>query len=166
MASSGRAVTAWAGRMAARNVQVDAGRTTTRAMTMASRAQSNAFALGSSARPMAVMRLANSGRIAFSRAYADQAPKRKPGKLRRTFRWIWRLSYLSVGGLFAYTCWAIYDDRHPEPQFERDPSKKTLVVLGKFSSPQRRRQLCGIAQQAQVANMLCPQALVGALSLS
>lgn len=97
---------------------------------MASRAQSNAFALGSSARPMAVMRLANSGRIAFSRAYADQAPKRKPGKLRRTFRWIWRLSYLSVGGLFAYTCWAIYDDRHPEPQFERDPSKKTLVVLG------------------------------------
>lgn len=76
------------------------------------------------------MRLAVSGRLAFRRAYSDEAPKPRPGKLRRTFRWIWRLTYLSVLGALGYTAYVIYDDRHPGEQYQPDPSKKTLVVLG------------------------------------
>lgn len=76
------------------------------------------------------MRLQTTGRIAFRRAYADEAPKPKPGKLRKALRWTWRLAYLSIGGLVGYTFYVIYDDRHPEPQHEPDPSKKTLVILG------------------------------------
>ncbi|KAI1448316.1 FAD/NAD(P)-binding domain-containing protein [Annulohypoxylon stygium] len=68
----------------------------------------------------------------FTRSYADAAPapKKKPGKIRRTFRWTWRLTYLSlIAGVGA----VIYDgylDRHPEEQFIPDPQKKTLVILG------------------------------------
>lgn len=83
-----------------------------------------------STRPSVAMKLSNSGRIAFRRAYADEAPKPRPGKLRRTLRWTWRFTYLSFGAAVAYTCWVIYDDRHPQEQFQPDPSKKTLVVLG------------------------------------
>ena len=61
-----------------------------------------------------------------------EKPKPKPSKIRRTFRWIWRLTYLSVGGLIGYTCYIIYLDRNPEPQFEQDPNKKTLVILGRI----------------------------------
>lgn len=78
------------------------------------------------------MRLQNSGRIAFRRAYADEAPKPKPGKIRRTLRWAWRATYISLGGTIAYTCYLVYQDRNPEKQFDPDPTKKTLVVLGKF----------------------------------
>lgn len=67
----------------------------------------------------------------FQRAYADAAPKpSQPGKLRKTFKWIWRLTYLSVLGTFVGIGYTIYLDRNPEPQYEPDPSKKTLVVLG------------------------------------
>lgn len=45
-------------------------------------------------------------------------------------RWVWRLTYISLGGLVLYACYAIYQDRHPEPQYQPDPSKKTLVILG------------------------------------
>ncbi|WYZ39813.1 hypothetical protein EsH8_IV_000154 [Colletotrichum jinshuiense] len=65
----------------------------------------------------------------FRREYADVAPK-KAGKIRKTFRWAWRLTYLSTLGLFAYIGYVVYDDRHPEDQVELDPSKKTLVILG------------------------------------
>lgn len=70
----------------------------------------------------------------FTRSYADAAPapKKKPGKIRRTFRWTWRLTYLSlIAGVGA----VIYDgylDRHPEEQFIPDPQKKTLVILGEY----------------------------------
>ncbi|KAK1238026.1 hypothetical protein MKX08_002605 [Trichoderma sp. CBMAI-0020] len=100
---------------------------------VASRAFSTAtrsMMLRSAARPSATMKLANSGRIAFRRAYADEAPKPKPGKLRRTFRWAWRLTYLSALGLVGYTAYDIYVDRHPDEQFKPDPNKKTLVILG------------------------------------
>jgi NADH:ubiquinone reductase (non-electrogenic) len=83
-----------------------------------------------SARPTVATRLAATGRVAFRRSYADKAPKPKPGKLRTTFRWAWRLTYLSAAGLVGYTCYIVYQDRHPQPQFEPDPSKKTLVILG------------------------------------
>ncbi|PHH88308.1 hypothetical protein CDD83_7700 [Cordyceps sp. RAO-2017] len=76
------------------------------------------------------MKLQTTDRIAFRRAYADEAPKPKPGKLRRALTWTWRLACLSVSGLFGYTLFVIYQDRHPEPQHEPDPSKKTLVILG------------------------------------
>lgn len=89
------------------------------------------------------MKLANSGRIAFRRAYADEAPKPKPkpGKLRRTFRWAWRLTYLSALGLVGYTAYDIYVDRHPDEQFNPDPNKKTLVILGE-STPSYKALTC------------------------
>jgi NADH:ubiquinone reductase (non-electrogenic) len=81
-------------------------------------------------RSSTALKLSQTGRIAFRRAYADEAPKPKPGKLRRTFRWAWRLTYLSVLGVLGYTGYTIYLDRNPAEQLERDPSKKTLVILG------------------------------------
>ncbi|KAK1494075.1 hypothetical protein CCUS01_13742 [Colletotrichum cuscutae] len=65
----------------------------------------------------------------LTRNYADVAPK-KAGKVRKTFRWAWRLTYLSALGLFGYVGYVVYDDRHPEDQVELDPTKKTLVILG------------------------------------
>ncbi|KAI8300677.1 External alternative NADH-ubiquinone oxidoreductase [Colletotrichum sp. SAR11_59] len=65
----------------------------------------------------------------FRREYADAAPKR-PGKIRKTFRWVWRLTYLSTLGLFAYVGYEVYEDRHFEDQVEFDHTKKTLVILG------------------------------------
>ncbi|KAF4898357.1 External alternative NADH-ubiquinone oxidoreductase [Colletotrichum viniferum] len=65
----------------------------------------------------------------FRREYADAAPKR-PGKIRKTFRWVWRLTYLSTLGLFAYVGYEVYEDRHFEDQVDFDPTKKTLVILG------------------------------------
>ncbi|KAG6302397.1 hypothetical protein E4U09_003070 [Claviceps aff. purpurea] len=100
---------------------------------IASRAYSTAVrshALHLPQRPAVSMKLAASGRIAFRRAYTDEAPKPTPGKLRKTLRWAWRFTYLSAAGLVGYTFITIYQDRHPEPQSEPDPSKKTLVILG------------------------------------
>ncbi|UKZ79081.1 hypothetical protein TrVFT333_006831 [Trichoderma virens FT-333] len=110
-----------AGPMGPNGVASRAFSTATRAMMMRS-----------AARPSVAMKLANSGRIAFRRAYADEAPKPKPkpGKLRRTFRWAWRLTYLSAIGLVGFTAYNIYEDRHPDEQYEPDPNKKTLVILG------------------------------------
>lgn len=99
--------------------------------------------LRSAARPSATMKLANSGRIAFRRAYADEAPKPKPGKLRRTFRWAWRLTYLSALGLVGYTAYDIYVDRYPDEQFKPDPNKKTLVILGE-STPRYKALTWGV----------------------
>ncbi|KAG6018068.1 hypothetical protein E4U54_005975 [Claviceps lovelessii] len=100
---------------------------------IASRAYSTAVrshALRSPQRPAISMKLAATGRIAFRRAYADEAPKSTPSKLRKTLKWTWRLTYLSALGLLGYTFFIVYQDRHPEPQFEPDPTKKTLVILG------------------------------------
>ncbi len=91
------------------------------------------------ARPSVALHLAHTGRVAFQRSYADAPPKAKPGKLRRTFRWAWRLTYLSATGLLGYTCYTIWQDRHPEPQAEPDPNKKTLVILGK---PPTKASIC------------------------
>lgn len=82
------------------------------------------------ARPSVALKLQSAGKVAFRRAYADEVPKRKPGKLRLTFRWAWRLTYLSAAGLVGYGFLNIWQDRHPPPQFEADPDKKTLVILG------------------------------------
>lgn len=69
----------------------------------------------------------------FRRQYSDAptTPPKKPGKFKRTLRWTWRLTYLSILGTVAYVSYEVWEDRHPEPQSTPDPSKKTLVILGK-----------------------------------
>ncbi|KAL2017126.1 hypothetical protein VTK56DRAFT_2548 [Thermocarpiscus australiensis] len=68
----------------------------------------------------------------FRRSYSNEAaPAPPPKKPRfRKLRWAWRLAYLSALGLVAYIGYGVYQDRHPPPQVEPDPSKKTLVILG------------------------------------
>lgn len=58
------------------------------------------------------------------------APKPKT----RALRYLWRATYLSAIGGITYLGYSIYDSRHPHDQFEPDPSKKTLVILGKPKS--------------------------------
>jgi NADH:ubiquinone reductase (non-electrogenic) len=69
------------------------------------------------------------------RGYSDVAPetpKPQPKKRKlRVFRWLWRLTWVSALGGVAYTVYDGYQARHPEDQFNPDPSKKTLVILGK-----------------------------------
>lgn len=70
----------------------------------------------------------------FQRSYADaapQPPKKKPGKIRRTFRWARRLTYLSILGLVGAVAYDGYKDRYPDEQYTPDPNKKTLVILGR-----------------------------------
>ncbi|ERS99159.1 NADH dehydrogenase [Sporothrix schenckii 1099-18] len=73
----------------------------------------------------------------FARQYASEAssargdlPAPKRSKVRSAFRWIWRLTYISLLGGIVYVGYDVYQDRNPEPQVARDPSKKTLVILG------------------------------------
>ncbi|KXX75546.1 External alternative NADH-ubiquinone oxidoreductase, mitochondrial [Madurella mycetomatis] len=68
----------------------------------------------------------------FRRSYADGVtPAPPPKKPRfRKLRWAWRLGYLSAIAGVAYIGYGVYRDRHPEPQVEPDPTKKTLVILG------------------------------------
>ncbi|AEO57834.1 hypothetical protein MYCTH_2304512 [Thermothelomyces thermophilus ATCC 42464] len=62
---------------------------------------------------------------------SDAAPVPPPKKRRfRKLRWAWRFTYLSAIASIAYIGYGVYQDRHPEPQVEPDPSKKTLVILG------------------------------------
>lgn len=72
------------------------------------------------------------------RSYADAAPSPspapKPKKRFRVLRWAWRLTWLTSLGLTGALAYSIYDLRHPEEQFEPDPSKKTLVILGMLRS--------------------------------
>jgi NADH:ubiquinone reductase (non-electrogenic) len=68
------------------------------------------------------------------RGYADEAapiPTPKKPRRFRVWRWSWRLLNISILGGIAYVGYGIYQDRHPAPQIEPDPSKKTLVILGK-----------------------------------
>lgn len=68
------------------------------------------------------------------RGYASEAAPPPPKKPRfRTLRWTWRLGYLSAIAGIVYMGYGVYQDRHPEPQVEPDPTKKTLVILGKFA---------------------------------
>lgn len=74
-------------------------------------------------------------RQSFRRAYADApqatlSPTPKPKKRFRFFRFIWRVTYLSTCALIGYTGYQIWEGRNPAEQFEPDPSKKTLVILG------------------------------------
>ncbi|KUI56302.1 External alternative NADH-ubiquinone oxidoreductase, mitochondrial [Cytospora mali] len=70
----------------------------------------------------------------FQRQYSDAPPpppKKSYGKLlRKTAKWTWRLTYLSILGSIAYLAYDVYEDRHPVAQVAPDPNKKTLVILG------------------------------------
>lgn len=70
---------------------------------------------------------------AFRRTYADTAPAKKPRRF-RYFTYLWRLTYLSAIGGTAYLAYGVWELRHPEVQFEPDPSKKNLVILGKYAN--------------------------------
>jgi hypothetical protein len=90
----------------------------------------------------------------FARQYASQAPgdedalpAPKRSKLRTAFRWVWRLTYISLLGGVAYVGYEIYQDRNPEPQVPRDPSKKTLVILGKQPRLRHLTHFCPIAHR-------------------
>lgn len=65
----------------------------------------------------------------FRRAYADTLPT-KVRRKRGFFRWTWRFMYLSALGGIGWLSYSIYQLRTPSEQFEPDPSKKTLVILG------------------------------------
>lgn len=102
-----------------------------------SRATSRSFATSSQsfltrARPSSRI-LLHKGKLqqTFRRTYADTAPAKKPRRF-RFFTWLWRLTYLSTIGGTAYLAYGVYELRHPEDQFEPDPTKKNLVILGKY----------------------------------
>ncbi|KAH7419130.1 hypothetical protein BKA64DRAFT_6895 [Cadophora sp. MPI-SDFR-AT-0126] len=63
------------------------------------------------------------------RAYADVAPAKKSMRF-PFFKTLWRITYLSAIAGTAYLAYGVYDLRHPEDQFEPDPTKKNLVILG------------------------------------
>lgn len=69
----------------------------------------------------------------FRRTYADLASPPRPKKKAGYIRWTWRLTKFSFVASVAYLSWTIYDSRTPRDQVEPDPSKKTLVVLGKLN---------------------------------
>ncbi|CAG8957195.1 hypothetical protein HYFRA_00009396 [Hymenoscyphus fraxineus] len=67
----------------------------------------------------------------FRRAYADVAPApAKNPKRFRYFKFLWRVTYLSMIAGVAYLGYGVWELRHPEEQFEPDPNKKNLVILG------------------------------------
>ena len=72
----------------------------------------------------------------FRRAYSEAptatlSPTPKPKKRFRFLRWTWRLTYLSTIGFVGWLAYTVWDGRNPNDQFEPDPTKKTLVILGK-----------------------------------
>ncbi|KAL1969288.1 hypothetical protein VTN77DRAFT_9480 [Rasamsonia byssochlamydoides] len=66
----------------------------------------------------------------FRRSYADSAAEPAPKKRFRFLRWAYRLTLLSGLGLTGWVGYSIYVLNHPAEQFEPDPDKKTLVILG------------------------------------
>lgn len=74
----------------------------------------------------------------FRRAYADApiAPPQSPKPKRRfrVFRWMYRLTLLSLLGGAGALGYNVYSLRNPADQEQPDPSKKTLVILGARTS--------------------------------
>ena len=68
----------------------------------------------------------------FRRSYADAVSPVTKKRGRRFFRWTWRVTYLSLLGGIGALGYQIYLLRTPDEQFDPDPSKKTLVILGKL----------------------------------
>jgi NADH:ubiquinone reductase (non-electrogenic) len=71
----------------------------------------------------------------FRRTYAEVSPETQRVVKKRGFRflrWTWRLTYLSALGGLVFVGYQIYQGRTPADQVDPDPTKKTLVVLGKL----------------------------------
>ncbi|KAL1988972.1 hypothetical protein VTN96DRAFT_6961 [Rasamsonia emersonii] len=66
----------------------------------------------------------------FRRSYTDSAPEPEPKKRFRFLRWAYRLTLLAGLGMTGWTAYSIYVLNNPEEQFQPDPDKKTLVILG------------------------------------
>ena len=66
----------------------------------------------------------------FRRSYAETLSPTTKRRGRGIFRWTWRLTYFSAIGGIGWLGYSIYTLRTPHEQFNPDPSKKTLVVLG------------------------------------
>ncbi|KAL9017562.1 MAG: hypothetical protein Q9185_005127 [Variospora sp. 1 TL-2023] len=66
----------------------------------------------------------------FRRSYADTVSPVTKRRGRGFFRWTWRLTYLSAIGGVGYLAYTIYLLRSPNEQYNPDPAKKTLVILG------------------------------------
>jgi NADH:ubiquinone reductase (non-electrogenic) len=73
----------------------------------------------------------------FRRTYAENAapsvtlsPTPKPKKRFRFLRWTWRVTWLSTCFGVGYLGYQVWFDRNPNEQFDPDPNKKTLVILG------------------------------------
>ncbi|KAL8751964.1 MAG: hypothetical protein Q9199_006074 [Rusavskia elegans] len=64
------------------------------------------------------------------RSYADAIPPVTKRRGRGFLRWSWRAVYISALGGVGYMSYVIYMLRTPDEQFNPDPSKKTLVILG------------------------------------
>lgn len=79
-------------------------------------------------------------RQSLRRGYADlqsttpAAPVKKPRRF-RVLRWIWRATYLAILGGTGYLAYSVYELRHPVDQFEPDPDKQNLVILGVYPEP-------------------------------
>ena len=71
----------------------------------------------------------------FRRSYADTISPVIKRRGRGFFRWTWRLTYLSAVAGTGYLAYNIYTLRSPQEQFDPDPSKRTLVILGRSSVP-------------------------------
>ncbi|KIX08768.1 uncharacterized protein Z518_03425 [Rhinocladiella mackenziei CBS 650.93] len=76
-------------------------------------------------------------RPSFRRTYADNAapqanlsPPPAPKKRFRFFRFLWRITYLSTLAGLGYVAYTVWEGRNPNDQYEPDPTKKTLVILG------------------------------------
>jgi len=67
------------------------------------------------------------------RSYADAMSPVTKRRGRRFFRWTWRLTYVSAIGGLGWLGYSIWHQRTPHEQFDPDPSKKTLVILGMLS---------------------------------
>lgn len=68
--------------------------------------------------------------IASGAAIPGPKPKKRFRILKNTWRLAWGSTFLGAGWL-AYS---IYETRFPQEQIEPDPAKKTLVILGMFST--------------------------------
>lgn len=81
------------------------------------------------------------------RAYSDAptvnlspSPKRK--QRFKVLRWTWRLTYLSAIGFVGWLSYTVWELRNPNDQFDPDPSKKTLVILGRYKAVGGWNHLC------------------------
>lgn len=74
----------------------------------------------------------------FRRSYAETVSPKTKRRGRTILRWIWRATYLSALGGVGWLTYNIYTLRTPQEQFEPDPSKRTLVILGTYASSATR----------------------------